>query len=301
MAKRANKEELLNVDIVLTANEINTLNGEPAELWKLYIELSRRRDFATSMTGQKSKISDRAFKEMMEVTMKQGREPKKPTTKHITRWLSQLETLGMIKPFGNYVFLLPKAPKHESVKNKCHQSVTKSVTTSVTNSSDAETPIKKLENSNIESEVSPEVSPQVSRKLGIPLNTLHNITLPSAQDFFQLLAKAGFPLHQIQGNKSTLAMVHEWVKAKVTLEEAQIGINHVNSGKGIPNSPAYYLKPVLQVRSDFEKAHQQASEVKTHVKPPSTTSSQQRYPKSATRQFWENAEEIMRGFNESED
>lgn len=298
MARRANKEELPNVDIVLTASEMNALNGEPSELWKLYIELSRRRDFATNISGKVTRISDRAFKEMMEVTQKQGRLHKKPSTKHITRWLSQLENLGLIKPLGNYVFFLPKAFKHDSIKNKCHQSVTNTVTTSVTKTNTKETIENTGSNEDLKTEVSPQVSPQVSTRLSIPLNTLHNITLPSASDFFQLLAKCGFPLHQIQGNKSTLAMVHEWVKAKVTLDEAQIGINHVNSGKGIPNSPAYYLKPVLQVRSDFEKAQQQASEVKTNGRQQTSEIHQSRYPKSATKKFWENAEEILRGFND---
>lgn len=95
-------------------------------------------------------------------------------------------------------------------------------------------------------------------------NTLHNITLPNAQDFFQLLAKCGYYLNQLHSNKKTLAMVHAWVKAKVTLEEAQIGINHVNAQLGKPpDTPTYYNKPVLQVRHDFKNAEETAQEM-TH-------------------------------------
>lgn len=284
MARRTNKEELPKVDIVLTADEMNTLNGEPAELWKLYIELNRRRDFTTNIAGQKTKISDRAFKEMTEVTKKQGREPKKPTTKHITRWLSQLEALGMIKPLGNYVFKLQKAATHETVQKKCHQSVTKSVTTSVTNSDNTNTPIKTDENSNSKNEVSPQVSPQVSTRLGIPLNTLHNITYPSAQNFFDLLYQQKYTLSQVQSNKNVVAMVHAWVKAEVSLEEAQIGINHVNARLGTPpNTPSYYLKPVLQVRKDLEKAQQQAEEISNATQNPTSRTIRTDYPRRVTQ------------------
>jgi hypothetical protein len=289
MARRKNKEELPLVDITLTANEMNSLNGETAELWKLYIELSRRRDFATNITGKVTRLNDRTFKEMMEITKKQGRQPKRPTTKHITRWLSQLEALSMIKPLGNYVFFLPKALVDESAKNKCHQSVTKTdekchqnTDASVTKSDVNETPVNIAQNKAAEGKVSPEnnekchqVDGEAARRLGIPLYTLHNITLhdenknlpvdkskPNAQDFMQLLARQGYYVNKLHGNKNTLAMVHAWVEGDVSLEEAQIGINHVNQQKGKPpDTPYYYLKPVLQVRSDFISAKKQAQEM----------------------------------------
>lgn len=127
MGKKRNKEELPVVDIIFTVAERQVLTGEPPELWKLYFVISVLRDFQTNIAGLKTRISDRTFKEALEVTEKQGRQKSIPTTSQIWRWLKQLEKLDLIERRENYVFFCKKASSPQSAKKRCYQSVTEVV------------------------------------------------------------------------------------------------------------------------------------------------------------------------------
>lgn len=259
MNKR-NKEELPLVDIKLTAKELNLLANEPSELMKLYIFLSTRRDFKTNIAGQETRINDAAFKESLDYSSKSGRQGWKPSTTHIKRWLSQLESLGLINVLGNNVFELPFAEPLESVKNLSHQGVTKGVTNFVTDYQ----PLKNLNNSNSyyknNNEVSLEVSPQVERRLHLPHNnlTILNYTkLAPARfkNFIDLLKSRGFHENQI-ANKRVIAMLAAWHQAGITVEEAEIGMNHCDRGKTERPHPTYYESAVLEYKRDLHKATQ---------------------------------------------
>jgi hypothetical protein len=264
MAKKRNKEELGNVNITLTAKELTLLVDEPPELMKLYILLNHRRDFGTNIAGKATRISDSTFKEWMDYPKKQGKQGWKPSTTHIVRWLDQLAFLGLIKPLGNYVFELPLAFVSESMQNKCHQTVTKTVTKTVTNSEVDETPIKIDKNNNIEIEVSPEVSPEVSKKLYIPLdNRLDKIRLDApAKKFRQLLIDRGFYLNHMTNTK-TLAMIKLWVDSNVTVEEAEIAMNHADAQLGKrADHPSYYRNIPFQYRKELQEAKSKVEEIK---------------------------------------
>jgi hypothetical protein len=263
MAKRTNKEKLLQTDIVLTADEMNALDDEKGDLWKFYITISRRRDFATGVAGKRTRINAQALKEAMSLTEKQGRPAFKVSGGSIEYWIKKLVEIGLLIDKGNYIFELPLAPIYNSIKNKSDRSQTGSQTGSQTLSNTHETSIKTDIKPSSESISQTGSQTGSQTEVRSPLNyRLHNITLHTADDFFQLLAKQGYYVNQLQDNKSTRAMVHTWINAGVTLEEAEIGIKHANAQKPPrPDTPSYYLKPVLQVRNDFEKAKQQASEV----------------------------------------
>lgn len=271
MAKKKRKEQLPDVDITLTANEMNALNDEKGDLWKFYITISRCRDFVTNIAGQRTRINADKLKEAMSLTKKQGRPAFKPSGGSLENWIKRLGEIGLLINKNNYVFELPLAPTHKSGQNKSDRGQTE-VRQEFRQNISSENPIKidiKLESNDRSQTISQTGS---ETEVRLPLNNrLHNITLHSAPDFFQLLAENGFYLNQLHGNKKTLAMVHQWVQAGITLEEARIGINHVNTTQGKPNSPTYYLKPVLQVRQDFEKARQQAQEINNHANNQSNT------------------------------
>jgi hypothetical protein len=300
--------------ILLSDEELEALEGLPHLHRCLYIfGIRRYMDYETGITGIKRKISYKSLSEEVYVIPHQGfTDAKTKSVAQLKRAVKALEKAGLItmhsKVSSTEKQLILKcilASWDKSVQNKpvpypYHSPIPQAA---LVENNEIPENTDTLEQSQPKSRTESRTT-QNKKPVPHPVSDkLHNITLPSAQDFFQLLAKCGFALQQLQGNKSTLAMVHQWVQAKVTLEEAQIGINHVNSSKGTPNSPAYYLKPVLQVRSDFEKAQLQADEVKhdrRQTKRPAPTP-HQRYPKSATKQFWERQEEILRGFNNDED
>lgn len=104
------------------------MHGEPAELWQLYIVISSLRDFNTNIAGVKTAISDRTFKEQLEINGKQGRKKWRPGTSLIQRWLGQLERLGLIEQRRNYVFYCPLASAPKSKKNISDQTATRSAT-----------------------------------------------------------------------------------------------------------------------------------------------------------------------------
>jgi hypothetical protein len=246
-------------------------------------------DSKTKIAGIKRGISYQSIAEELYVEPVPGiQDTGTPSRMQMRRSVAALEKAGLIKnkSVGKKLILeCVLARQSNYVQNKADTRPTQQADTQADTEEKQENDFK---NNNLKHGPMMKADPQADTAKTPqadtpPLsNRLHNITLPSASDFFQLLAQSGFPLHQIQGNKSTLAMVNEWIKAKVTLNEAQIGINHVNSGKGIPNSPTYYLKPVLQVRRDFEKAHQQANEV-NHAKPKSTNIIRTNSPERITK------------------
>lgn len=296
--------------ILLSDEEIEAMEGLPHLHRSLYIfGIRKYMDYQTGVTGIKRKISYKSLSEEVYVVPHQGYVNSGAISREaLRRAVKALEKTGLITIKSNDKNLILKcnlARQDKSVQNKPDTNPTPQADIKPDTLSEQET-----SKNNYTGVAGRNLAQIPDTQADIPQNekpdthpisdTLHNITLPRPMDFFQLLAKCGFPLHQIQNNKSTLAMVNEWIKAKVTLDEAQIGINHVNSSKGIPNSPTYYLKPVLQVRNDFEKAQQQASEVK-HAKQQPAQSSQSRYPKSATKRFWENAEDILRGLDKDDD
>lgn len=282
MVKKGNKEQFAKVDIILTAAELNMLNGESPELWKLYICLSQLRDFASGISGKVTRINDAKFKEMMEVSQKQGRQRSKPSTRHIERWLCQLENLGLIESLGNNVFKLPFAASPETAKKKCHQSVTRIVTTSVTKSEDAQVIENKEENSTFENEVSPKVSPQVALRLVAPLNnnytklnytnarekSVDNFLTPAENQMLNLFTDLGLSL-KLAGDLKAITTAKALISAGVTLEVASEALKvKLNSytGDRAPH-PSYFLQAILDYHRDLTAINSNAAqqEVTQHV------------------------------------
>jgi hypothetical protein len=285
MAKR-NKETIPDVDITLTARELKKLFNEPAELMKLYIFLNMRRDFDTNIAGQVTHINDSAFKEAMDYSGKPGRKAWRPSTKHIMRWLEQLENLGLIKPLGNYVFHLPlaciKKPSPESIQNQSHQFVTKTVTTGVTEKCLQEKEVldskNKGETLQQANDLSPEVSPQLESILGTPPSLIRSdeirleeentepvdnfdFAFGEGRPFYELLAKRGYYLNHMH-HINTISMIETLVKKGVTPKEAAIAMAHCDAQLGKPpDVPWYYEKAIFQYRKSLQKSEQQAEEI----------------------------------------
>lgn len=269
MGKRINKEKIARTDIRLTAEEMNILFNEPAELFKLYIYLSLRRDFKTKIAGRATHINDTAFKEGMDYVQRPGRKAWRPSTTHITRWLDQLEGLGLIKQLGNYVFELPLAYTDESVKEISHQGVTNSVTTGVTNQEIEKPSINIDIKPSIENEVSPTVSPQVSKRLYVPpVLGLDKIGSDQRKDFFELLSQRKFPLAYLSDPR-TNAMLEAWAFGNVTQEEASQAMQHADAQAATRQQrvsrPWYYQDIPFQFRAKTEQAKQQTQEIKDNA------------------------------------
>lgn len=274
MGKRINKEKIARTDIRLTAEAMNILFDEPAELFKLYSYLNLRRDFKTKIAGRKTHIDDAAFKEAMEYVKRPGRKGWRPSTTHITRWLDQLENLGLIKQLGNYVFELPFAYADESIKEISHQAVTNNVTISVTNQEIDNTPINIDKNPSTKNEVSPIVSPEVSTRLYTPLVLgLDKIRSDQRQIFYDLLSQRKFPLAYLSDPR-TNAMLEAWAFGNVTTEEAEKAMQHGDAQAAARQQrvsrPWYYQDIPFQFRAKTEDAKQATQEIKHETVRPRT-------------------------------
>lgn len=252
--------------VLISDEELEKLKGLPFIQSCLYMfGIRPYMDYKTGITGIKRKISYQSLSEEIYIEPHQGiKNTGSKSREQIRRAVKALERVGVVTIQSNSKNLILKcnlAITDKSAQNKADTKPTPQLTTQADTSKTAKT-----------SEKSAKSQPKADTQADIPQNekadtppisdTLHNITLPSAFEFLNLLAQQGYGLNQLHNNKTTLAMVHAWVKAKVTLEEAQIGINHVNAQRGSkPDTPSYYTKPILQVRKDFEKANQQVEEI----------------------------------------
>lgn len=288
MPRSKNKEQLPDSNIVLTADELKELHGEPPELKALYLIINWRRDFATNVAGRVTHISDRTFKEGMGYIKKPGRKGWQPSTRHITRWLDQLENLGLIEQLGNYVFYCPMAHWENPNQKISHQGVTEDVTRGVTNSDDQKTTIKTDEKQILENEVSPEVSLQVARRLSTPLDTNTN-TIPTylgAQNFFDLLSGFGFPIPYLIHEK-TRKMVNAWIKSNVTVEDARKRIQErIDEDKEVKQYPTYYRDVVIEPEKDLAPKNENGGNVKNESKRNTTHQQRNSSGKSTTNDYW---------------
>jgi hypothetical protein len=293
MAKRANKEQLPDVDITLTAKELKKLHGEPAELKAIYLLINWHRDFETNIAGEKTRISFSTFKEGLGHVNKPGRKKWQPTTTHITRWLNQLESLGLIKQLGNYVFYCPLAHTDKSKKKISHQSVTevspKNKIGVTKQEVDEHTVFIELKEQ-LKDEVSPKNKTgvtEVSRRLCLPLlntNTTNTYTYTAAQNFFDLLAERKFPVQYLLDPK-TKAMVQTWVDSGVTIEHARTAMDKCDMARsGRPQYPTYYFNAVIEAKREFDAANAKAKKV-MNDKP--TTTHKQVVRRSTNEVFWE--------------
>jgi hypothetical protein len=82
------------------------------------------------------------------------------------------------------------------------------------------------------------------------LSTTSNSHIHSlARDFFALFAADGFYIDKVNGNQQTVDMVHAWIAAGVTLEEAKTVIAQTKAKRGNrPSSPTYYCDIVLDAK-----------------------------------------------------
>lgn len=262
-AKR-HKESFSEVDINFTAREMNVLYSKPPELWLLYIYLSTCRDFDTNIAGQKTRISDKSFKEVMSYPGQRGRPAKKPSTTHISRWLDQLEEIGLIKKMGNHVFFLPLAPSSVNPsKSFVTNHVTNFVTGFVTKPEVAETPIVAEQNTTYDNHLSPPLSPPLSPVSVYTSDMIRSDMKRSEQEqvFLNLLEKRQFPISYLIHSK-TVAMLKVLAENKFTKEEVEEAMLHADASLGArPKVPWYYLDPILQKRKEMEYAREKANRI----------------------------------------
>jgi hypothetical protein len=259
--------------ISLSDRELDAMDGLPHFHRCVYIfGIRKYMDYQTGITGIKREISYKSLAEEVYVKPHQGvKDTGNNSRDQIKRVLILLEKKGLIsrhsivtKDEKQLILKCLLANADNSIQNKAAPKPPHSAAPQTAPVDNSKNTVKIDTSANMAQESRPESRPAQNEK-GAPhpiSDTLHNITLASAHDFFQLLAQQGYYINQLHSNKKTLAMVHAWVKAKVTLEEAQIGINHVNGQLGQPpDTPTYYNKPVLQVRQDFKSAQQLSEEM----------------------------------------
>lgn len=110
--------------IVLTGAELDALYGEPADVFKTYVCLRRRMDFASGLVGAEVELSWWALREDMYVEFAQGRhrdESGTPTEKRVRNKVDRLVKLGLIEHrtcYRKLVFYLPKAHRDKLVLKK---------------------------------------------------------------------------------------------------------------------------------------------------------------------------------------
>jgi hypothetical protein len=281
--------------VLLSDEELQALEGLPHLHRCLYIfGIRRYMDYQTGITGIKREISYKSLSEEVYVNPHQGfKNTGSLSRDQIKRALIVLEQAGLIKRKSivtkeekQLILECELAKSAKSIQNKPapnppHSPALQAALEGI-KGKNAGKPYKNSmgragADTTAEAKSRPASRPAHFEKAALHQisDTLHNITLhdnnvspvdnskPDAQAFFQLLGKQGYYLHQLHANKKTLAMVHAWIKAKVTLEEALIGINHVNAQLGKPpDTPTYYHKPVLQVREDFKSAEQPSEDLK---------------------------------------
>lgn len=311
MGSAKDKEKLPVVNIVFTAEEQEVLHGEPAELWKLYLIINRLRDFKTNIAGLKIKISDRTFKEQLEVTKTPGRKEKKLETSFLRRWLKRLEVLGLIEHRGEYVFFLPLAFRPQSVQNRCYQGVT----TGVTKTEEIINTLKtKLDNGfedisinekNIGvttgvTEVShtTEEDPEYINKYIPTYPMLGDLREKISAEFEEnkfiefknLLAEQKFVNQRFRPEQilhiGTITMIREWISCGCGIDIAKMAIVAVNEKLGqLPGHPTYYLKPVLRAMREIENTKKKSNEISDEEIHARKVSSNHRTSK--TQQFYD--------------
>lgn len=291
-------EEFPKTNIKLTHQELEILFKHPAKLMKTYMFLSLYRDFNTNIVGEAVHIDDLSFKLWIGYAARQGRKAWKPSTTHISRWLMQLEDLGLIKSLGNNVFYLPLAPTLQDDQKISHQTVTKvspNNARSVTNQDTLKTPVNTAENPTSNIQVSPNnnggVTELSQRLCTIPdrldlmrsdparenfERDFNDFTTPAGK-FRKLLIDRGYERRHLTHAK-TCAMIHSWVKENVTVEEVLVAMNHADTQLDqTPVVPWYYLPVVFQYREDLKNAHQTAQEIKAHAKPTTNKPAKSQY------------------------
>jgi hypothetical protein len=296
------------MSVLLSDEELEALSGITDIQYRLYISGIRRyMDYKTGITGIKRKISYQSLSEEIYIEPIKGvKNTGSKSRQQIRRAVKSLEKSGLIaiKSTSENLILNCLLAKTDLLHSK--QGRHKADTLADTQADTPEESKNPVKIDTLES------APPKSRHTGrhtqnaqadIPplSDRSHNITLPSKDDFLNLLAQQGYYINQLHGNKNTLAMVKVWMDAKVTLEEAQNGIKHANTIKPPrPDTPYYYLKPVLQVRKDFEKAQQQANEVSNETNK-RTNRNPERKQKSNTHEMWDETLAALRGHYEPED
>jgi hypothetical protein len=246
----------------------------------IYFVLSFHRDFETGIAGLNPKISSGMLRKTVSHKSDVGKKERSVSNNHIQRWLDQLEKAGLIEDRGNHVFYLPLARKHPRKENKSNRfsntfsDSTVTVTKDVTGSSEKsmEQPVNTEENE--KSEVLQNVLQDTSLSqqkednlshilLPIQNNRLDKIRLDApAEKFRQLLIERGFYLNHMTSPK-TLAMIKLWVDSNVTVEEAEIAMNHADAQLGKrADHPSYYRDIPFQYRKELNQAKQKVEAIK---------------------------------------
>ncbi len=257
MNKKRNKEELSRVDIVLTAQERAILNDESAELTKLYIALSERRDFITGIAGLRTRISGQALREVMGLTGRQGRPKKMISNGQIRDWLRQLKSIGLIIDKGRYIFELPFSLKNKSISEKYDRSMTGGMTGSMTDIETEKISIITEENqqkNDLENRSMTGGMTGSLREVAPPQEISEYTKLNNAREgfseFMSYMGSLGFDFSKLH-NRKTVLMLHGWLDAGVSMSDLKIGVESCNAKfGGLPSHPTYYLEAVLQVPID---------------------------------------------------
>jgi hypothetical protein len=289
----------------LSDSELEAMDGLPHLHRCLYIfGIRRYMDFKTGITGIKREISYKSLAEEIYEEPIAGIKMTAKSRDQIKRALTVLEKKGLIKRQSiikkdEKILILSclLAKRDESVQNKAAPRPPHPAAPQTALVDNSKNNIETNTYDKQEKESRPTSRPSDFEKAARhPYSGKLNNNNNTRQQFLDLLTAKRFPVSYLADDR-TRHMLDTWEQAGITQDEAVAAIKHgdneVLSRQGRVTVPWYYQDIPFQLRGEVK--HDKRQQTDTHRKP-----SSDRYPKSATRQFWENQSAILRQIAEDE-
>lgn len=292
--------------ILLSDEEMDALEGLPHMHRCLYIfGIRRHMDYQTGITGVKRKISYKSLSEEIYVVPQRGfMETGTRSREALRRAVKILEKAGLITIKSNAKNLILQcnlAKSDKSVQNKPDTRPTPQPDTQADINQNNKNNVKNSsEARSAEDKAAPQADiPKNAKADTHPVSGIYKPYTTSEtpvdksksnlQPYYDLLAERKFHLH-LQKDPDTITMLKEWLKNRVTKEEANVGMEHAEAKLGrIPDKPIYYKNFVLDAHRKFELAKQQPTqEIKPNERP--NRASKPRYETDVDRYQREMAE-----------
>jgi hypothetical protein len=261
------------MSIILTDDELEALMGITDYQFRLYVQGIRPyMDYATGIVGIKRKISLSSLASETYIEKIKGvKQTGNKSRFQVHRAIKQLEKAGLLKVKSiatakekHLILECLLALTDKSKQNKAATWPQHSLAQYVATVETKENPIKTDDFSNSDNKVSTVGrTPRIEKPATYPLSVNTNNTTRDDEKFlstmpdnsmlspFVNLLGKNFAHHHIC-NIKTMGMIRRWVKAGVTVEHAQAGIESIDAVNK-PDHPTYYEKAVLKAKAEFEK------------------------------------------------
>jgi hypothetical protein len=102
--------------VKINDEELSSLHGEQPVLWVIYLAIRRYMDYETGIAGLRRRFNREYFFKSTEIRQVSGRKAARITKDTLRNSLKRLENIGLLRPFGNYVFECLKADRDPLVQ-----------------------------------------------------------------------------------------------------------------------------------------------------------------------------------------